>query len=176
MCGDKRQGESMATRNRQRSELTVSQQNHVRANLMRSASKISTQIEHYIETGEVKVAGNIIPMTPERLSTYRLVLDRTVPTLSTTEITHKTGLANMDSAQLVSKLADLVKGRPQLRAKLQEALGGRLIEGEVVTEQNPPQDKEGSVHEAQVSLTGLSGTVDGGEPTTGGQGKPADSA
>lgn len=140
--------QSMATRKNHRSELTVSAQSHVRANLMRSATQIAHQVEHYLEHGTIKVGKGdnekVIPMTNERLSAYRLVLDRTIPTLSSTEITHKSALSNMDSTQLVQRLAEMAKKNPKLKERLLEALGERLIEAEVVKESPPHQqaDKE----------------------------------
>ncbi len=111
-----------------RSQLTFSQQGQVRANLMRSASAIASQLQEYIEAGFITVAGKEVTMTTERLQAYRLVLSKTVPDLSSTEITHKSGLEGMDSGQLVTRLAQLAQARPELREKLYEALGGRLIE------------------------------------------------
>ena len=115
-----------------RSQLTFSQQGQVRANLMKSAASIARQLQEYIEEGFVKVAGKEITMTTERLQAYRLVLSKTVPDLSSTEITHKSGLEAMDSSQRVMRLAQLAQARPELRTKLYEALGGRLIEAEPV--------------------------------------------
>lgn len=118
------------------SELTFDQQVKVRANLMRSASQVANQLHEYIGKGTIRVAGNDIVLTNERLAAYRVILDRTIPTLSSTEITHKTGLEGMSSDQLTERLAQLIKSKPELGARLQEALGGRLIEGERV---NPPE-------------------------------------
>ncbi len=111
-----------------RSKLTKSQQSHVRANLMRSASQIANQLYEYVTTDKIKVANREIDMTSERLASYRLVLGKTVPDLSATEITHKSGLESMDSAGLISRLTELAKQRPELAAKLQEAIGGKVIE------------------------------------------------
>ena len=122
-----------------RSQLTFNQQSHVRANLMRSAGKIASQLHEYIRDGTITVAGRSIVMTPERLSAYRLVLDRTVPSLSATEITHRTGMEGMTTEQLTEKLAALVKARPELGERLHAALGGRLIEGRRI--ETPPADR-----------------------------------
>lgn len=119
-----------------RSKLTFSQQAHVRANMMGSAAMIARQLHEYIDTGELKVAGKLIEIDNTRLAAWRMVLDRTIPTLSATEITHKSGLESMDSGRLVERLALLVKDRPELASKLQEALGGKVIEGTQET-QNP---------------------------------------
>ena len=129
-----------------RSELTFNQQGHVRANLMRSATQIANQLHDYIRKGTITINSveggehkrKEIVMTPERLSAYRLVLDRTVPSLSATEITHRTGMEGMTTEQLTEKLAALVKARPELGERLHAALGGRLIEGRRV--EAPPAD------------------------------------
>lgn len=117
----------MATRAR-RSVLTMDQQKHVRANLMNTASSIATQLGDYVTKGQITIAGRVIELTSERLQAWRMVLDRTVPTLSATEITHKSGLESMDSAGLISRLTELARQRPELAAKLQEAIGGKVIE------------------------------------------------
>lgn len=95
---------------------------------MNTASKIATQLADYIGKGQIVIAGNVIELTTERLQAWRMVLDRTVPTLSATEITHKSGLESLDSAALIGRLTELAKQRPELAAKLQEAIGGKLIE------------------------------------------------
>lgn len=118
----------MATR-KQRSVLTADQQRHVRANMMNTASKIATQLGEYVTKGKMVIAGREILLTSERLAAYRLILDRTVPTLSATEVTHKSGIEAMDQGALVARLAELARARPELAAKLQEAIGGRVIDG-----------------------------------------------
>lgn len=95
---------------------------------MRSATLIANQAHEFIETGELMVAGNPIDLTSERLALWRLVLSKTIPDLSATEITHKSGLESMDQGKLVGRLAELVKTRPELAERLQEAIGGRIIE------------------------------------------------
>ena len=120
------------------SELTFDQQAKVRANLMRSASQAANQLHEYIRNGTIRVAGNDIVLTPERLAAYRLIFDRTIPSLSATEITHKTGMEDISSGQLTERLAELIKARPELADRLREALGGKVIEGERV-EANPPE-------------------------------------
>lgn len=121
----------MATKAR-RSALTVDQQNHVRAKMLQTASIIAGQLGRYIEDGKIVIAGRDILLTPERLAAYRLILDRTIPTLSATEVTHKSALEGMDQGALVNRLAELVRLRPELGDRLMEALGGRLIEGSAV--------------------------------------------
>ncbi len=117
----------MATKAR-RSALTVDQQNHVRAKMLQTASIIAGQLGRYIEDGKIVIAGRDILLTPERLAAYRLILDRTIPTLSATEVTHKSALEGMDQGALVNRLAELVRLRPELGDRLMEALGGRIIE------------------------------------------------
>ena len=122
-----------------RSKLTADQQRHVRANLMRSASAIANQMHEYITTGQLVLAGRAVDMSSERIAVWRLALDRTVPSLSATEITHKSGLEAIDSSALVGRLAELVKVRPELAARLHEALGERVIEtvaADTVTDHN----------------------------------------
>lgn len=117
----------MANALQKHSELTFRQQGLIRSKLMASAAMISEQIREYVETGKIVVAGQEYGMTPERLATYRLVYDRTVPTLSATEITHRSGIETMDTTQIVSRLSQLVKVAPELREQLYEALGASLI-------------------------------------------------
>ena len=128
--GPQTQGTSMANVRMPRSQLTFSQQGQVRANLMKSAAAIAGQLNEYINDGFITVAGKEITMTTERIQAYRLVLSKTVPDLSATEITHKSGLEAMDTGQLVARLAQLAQARPELRKQLHEVLGGKLIEGQ----------------------------------------------
>ena len=154
-----------------RSELTFNQQSHVRANLMRSATQIANQLHDYIRKGTItinKVEGGKATrcettMTTERLAAYRLVLDRTVPTLSATEITHRTGLEGMTTEQLTEKLAALVKARPELGEKLFAITGGKTLEAMRVeppadggarggSEGEPAQDEHGREGDGEVQL------------------------
>jgi hypothetical protein len=127
-----------------RSLLTADQQGHVRSNLMKSAGKIARQLDDYVEEGKIMVAGREVKLTSERLTAYKMILDRTIPTLSSTEIKRTTALEGMTSAQLVDKLAALVKARPELAEKLMGALGGRLIQHEAATNQTSPKPAEQS--------------------------------
>ena len=107
--------------------LTFDQQRTVRTRMMATASRIAAQLHQYAEEGRMVVAGREIPLTSERLAAYRLILERTVPALSATEITHTTAMEQMSSAQLVERLGELVKARPELADRLWSALGGRVI-------------------------------------------------
>lgn len=120
----------MAT-NKSRAVLTTSQQGHLRAHMAKTAAAIASQIHEYVTEGEVKVCGKSVGMTPERLASYRIILERTVPTLSSTEVTHRSGLADVGTDQLVNRLVELAKARPELASRLSEAFGGRLINNEV---------------------------------------------
>jgi hypothetical protein len=95
---------------------------------MRSATQIATQLHEYVTTGQLKVADKEIDLSTERLAAWRMVLDRTIPSLSSTEITHKTGVEAIGTDKLVARLADLSKARPELAVQLQEALGIRVLE------------------------------------------------
>lgn len=126
-----------------RSVLTVSQQGHLRARMMKSATTISTQIHQYLTTGVIKIQDKEIGMTSERLATYKLVLDRTIPTLHATEITRTSDLDNMTTDGLVDRLAQLAKARPELLQRLNEVLGGRLIEGTTIESSVPSPEEAG---------------------------------
>ena len=112
------------------SVLTFDQQMHVRRRMMISASKIANQLDEFVDKGQVIGAGNEVKLTTERLAAYKLILERTVPTLSSTEIKRTSVLESLSTEQLVDKLAQLVKARPELAETLTEALGGRVIAGE----------------------------------------------
>lgn len=117
----------MATK-KPRSVLTTSQQSHVRANMMRTAALIAHQLGQYTEHGTLTVAGREIPLTTERLAAWRMVLERTIPTLSSTEVKHTSALEGMATQQLINRLATLARTRPDLQRRLQEALGGMVID------------------------------------------------
>ena len=136
----------MATK-MQRSVLTASQQGHVRAKMMTTASVIAEQLGRYVKEGQLTIAGREITMSSERLAAWRMVLDRTIPTLSATEVTHRTGIESMGSDQLVARLADLVRTRPELGERLQAALGGRLIEA---VDQEAPDRNTGNESAAPI--------------------------
>lgn len=106
--------------------------------MMVSARLISNQLYDYIKDGRLEVAGNEVELTSERLAAWRLVLNKTIPDLSATEITHKSGLESMDQGKLVTRLAELVKTRPELAQRLQDAIGGRVIES--IPETSPAMD------------------------------------
>ena len=106
---------------------------------MKSASLVANQLDEYIRNGRVVIAGNEITIDQPRLAAWRMVLDRTIPTLSSTEITHKSGLEGMDTGKLVSRLAELVRVRPELAERLQEALGHRIINPEPLTSKLKPE-------------------------------------
>ncbi len=113
-----------------RTKLTGRQVAEVRASMMKTAALIGNQLHRYIEDGKLVIGKNEIEITPSRLAAWKLVLDRTVPTLSASEITHKSGLESMDSGKLIGRLVELTRQRPELATKLQDALGIRVIQGE----------------------------------------------
>ena len=112
-----------------KSMLTSRQQVDLRGRLMLSAAKIASQLDEYVESNKITLNnGNEVKMSPARLQAYRLILERTIPTLSATEIKHKSSLESISTDALVARLASLAKQRPDLSQKLLEALGGRVIE------------------------------------------------
>ena len=128
----------MATRKR-RSVLTADQQQSVRAKMMKSAATIASQLDQYIEKGHLHVAGKSVELTSNRLAAWRLILDRTVPTLSNAEITHKREVETLDSNALLDRLTNLAKARPDLAQRLQEAIGGKVIDVEPEPAKEPKQ-------------------------------------
>jgi len=129
-------------RNTRKSALTVDQQNHERARMMQSASKVISQLDEYVRTGAITVAGKTHSIDATRLQAYRLILDRTVPTVASKEITHKSEYEDMDTGKIVERLALLASKKPQLAAQLQEALGGRVIDAVVVDQGDSPLREE----------------------------------
>ena len=131
-----------------KSMLTTRQQGEVRSRLMTTATAIANQLDGYVKTDTIVLnTGKEIKMSPARLQAYRLVLERTIPTLSATEIKHKSSLESLSTDALVVRLASLAKQRPELSAKLLEALGGRVIEPDrretkTVVEERVEQAKE----------------------------------
>lgn len=117
-----------------KSMLTTRQQGELRGKLMHTASKVATQLDGYVENNQVQLqTGELVNMSPARLQAYRLILERTIPTLSATEIRHKSSLESLGTDALVTRLAALVQQRPELQAKLMEALGPKVIEASAVT-------------------------------------------
>ena len=114
--------------------LTEDQQNEQRARMMKSASTIIGQLDEYLERGVVTVGGRRTVMTSERLTTYRLVLSKTLPDLTAREVTHRNELEALSSEQLMAKLKMMASKSPILAKKLQDAIGGKVIEGEVKVE------------------------------------------
>lgn len=131
-----------------RSALTVDQQNHQRSRMMQSASKIISQLDEYVRQGYITVAGKQHSIDTTRLQAYRMILDRTVPTMSSAEITHKSEYEGMDTGKIIERLAQIASKKPELAVQLQEALGGRVISGEIVATHgeveagNQPRDDE----------------------------------
>jgi len=121
-------------RKTKRSVLTADQQNHHRAKLMVSAGKIVSQLDQYIKDGFITVAGKEHMIDNTRLAAYRLVLDRTVPTISASEITHRSENETLSTEDILGKLMGIAAKKPELAAKLQEVIGGRIIQGERVVQ------------------------------------------
>ena len=115
-----------------RSALTADQQDHQRAKLMISAGKIISQLDEYITKGHITVAGKERKIDSTRLAAYRMVLDRTVPTISAAEITHKSEYEQLSTDDILAQLAKLASKKPELVSKLHDALGGKVIDGETV--------------------------------------------
>ena len=113
-----------------RSALTFDQQRSVRARLMSTASAIAHQLDEYITTGKVIVAGREVRMDAARLAAYKTVLERTVPALSLTAVEHRSPMEGMGKEALVARLGEIVRARPELGERLREALGGCLVNAE----------------------------------------------
>lgn len=135
-----------------KSMLTTRQQGEQRGRLMLIAGKIAAQLDHFIDTDKVKLLnGELVALSPARLQAMRLILERTIPTLSATEVRHKSALESMGTDALVSKLAQLVQQRPELHEKLVEAMGPKVIQATPVEVEGARVAAE-KIVEADVSL------------------------
>ncbi len=126
--------------------LTTRQVSEVRAGMMKTAALIGHQLHKYIDKGELIVAGKPIELNEQRLKAWKLVLDRTIPTLSASEVTHKSGLESMDSGALIGRLVELAKQRPELASRLQEALGGKVIDHQAVEDNHQAVESQETIH------------------------------
>lgn len=134
-----------------RSALTVDQQNHQRSRMMQSASKVISQLDEYVRQGYITVAGKQHSIDTARLQAYRMILDRTVPTMSSAEITHKSEYETMDTGKIIERLAQIASKKPELAVQLQEALGGKVIDAvaEVVEEAPIDDQPHEATHESE---------------------------
>lgn len=112
-----------------RSQLTFRQQHVLRDKLMHTASLVCRQIHEVLETGKLVIAEKEIEVDVARLKAWNMVLNKTIPDLRATEITHKTSLGDTSTDQLLERLVELAKERPELQKRLSELMGVRVIEG-----------------------------------------------
>lgn len=87
-------------------------------------------IEDRIVISDGTKAGMEVKMTPQRAQIYRLVMSKILPDLQATTIERKTALQELPTEALIDKIAEMAKGRPELTAKLLEAIGGKVIQVE----------------------------------------------
>ena len=111
---------------------TKNQQLHLRAKMMNLAAKCQTQIQQYLDDGVINVSGNEYEVTNERINVWKLVFSKSLPDEKDVKMTHTTGLEELSQGELLSKLADMVQQRPDLAKRLNEVVGGKLIEGTVL--------------------------------------------
>lgn len=119
----------VAKNRRTRSILTADQQNHQRTRLMITTGKIVAQLNEYINFGHITLGrdkdGDLVQvgMTTERLNAMKLCLSKTLPDLHATEITRNNAYSGISDGDLLSKVAKLLEGRPDLTGPLLSKLG-----------------------------------------------------
>lgn len=115
-----------------RSQLTVDQQRHLRAKMMSAAGTVASQIQEYLDTDKVVIAGNEIAIDATRVKVWQMTLGKALPDLHHTEIEKTNPLEGKSSEQLIEQLTTLAKSRPKLMQRLHEAVGGKVVEAEAV--------------------------------------------
>ena len=112
---------------------THQQQKHLRQSLMPAAMECVRQVTQYIAEDQVthpKFQEVQIKVTPMRQRTWEMVLRKVVSDLKSSTVEHTTDVQRMPTEVLVEKLGDAVKDKPELKAKLFEILGGKVIDSD----------------------------------------------
>ena len=109
---------------------TKEQQGHLRHKAMQIAGIGLAQMKEYLETGFIKVGDNEVTMTNERLNTIKMALGKCVPDMHHTEVEHSKSYESLSTDDLILKLAAMASERPALAARLNEVIGGKLIQGQ----------------------------------------------
>ena len=87
------------------------------------------QMKEYMETGEISLAHGKVEMNSDRLKVIQLALAKCLPDMHHTEVQRTSTFESVGTNELLEKLAAMTKERPQLAKRLNEVLGGKLIEG-----------------------------------------------
>ncbi len=112
---------------------TKEQQGHLRAKAMQIAGIGLAQMREYLETGFISVANNEpITMTNERLNTIRTALNKCLPDMHHSEVQKTNKYEGASTEELIASLAKMAQERPQLARRLNDVLGGKVIEGEKI--------------------------------------------